>query len=87
MKTVPKILLAAGLTATLIVSGCGSNDDDEGSSAGPATSVPDSAGASPTAFISYLSTLDTSDESSESLTLSDSFAVPDDEASEPQPLT
>ena len=86
MKTIPKILLAAGLTTTLIVSGCGSSDDG-GFAAGPATSVPDNAGASPAAFMSYLSTLDSSDESSEPLTLSDNFAVPDDEASEPQPLT
>ena len=86
MKTTSKILLATGLITTLLVSGCGSNDDGVGG-AGSASFVPDSASASPAAFISYLTTLDSSDESSEPLTLSDSFAVPDEEASGPQPLT
>ena len=88
MRTISKILLTTGLITTLIVSGCGRNDD-----AGPvattpptSTSVPDSAGVSAAAFIAYLMTLNPNDETSEPLTLSDSFAVPDDEANEPQPL-
>jgi len=85
MKTRSKIWLTAALAATLIVSGCGSNDDG-GNGAGSASSVPDSASASPAAFIAYLMTLSPNDESSEPLTLSDSAAVPNDEASEPQPL-
>ena len=86
MKTTSKILLATGLITTLLVSGCGSNDDG-GDGAGSASFVPDSASASPAAFIAYLMTLNPDDETSEPLTLSDSFAVPADEASEPQPLT
>lgn len=85
MKTTPKILLAAGLATTLIVSGCAGNDDRQPIT-GSASSVPDSAGASPAAFMAFLLTLKPDDETSEPLTLNDSFAVPDDEVDDPQPL-
>ena len=81
MKTNSKIWLTAALATTLIVIGCGSSDD-----AGSAASDPDSASASPAAFIAFLLTLSPNDESSEPLTLNGSVTVPDDEASEPQPL-
>lgn len=85
MKTTSRLLLAAGLMTTLMVSGCWDSDDG-GPVASAPTSVPDSAGVSTAAFIAYLMTLDPNDETSEPLTLNNSFAVPDDEASEPQPL-
>ncbi len=85
MNTTPKILLAAGLATTLIVSGCAGNDDPQPVT-GSASSVPDSAGASPAAFTAYLLTLSPNDETSEPLTLSNGFAVPDDEVNDPQPL-
>lgn len=88
MKTTTRIFLTVGLTTTLLVGGCGSNDDEDTVATTPAssTSVPDSAGVSATAFITYLMTLKSNDETSEPLTLGNSFAVPDEEASEPQPL-
>ena len=86
MNTTSKTLLAAGLATTLILSGCWGGSDD-----GPvgSTSVPDSAGVSPAAFMAFVTTLVNSseDETSEPLTVSDSFIVPDDETSDPEPLT
>ncbi len=89
MKTTTRIFLTAGLMTTLMVSGCGSNNDEDAVATAPpasSTSVPDGAGVSATAFITYLMTLKSNDETSEPLTLGNSFAVPDEEASEPQPL-
>ena len=88
MKTISKILLTTELITTLIFSGCGSNDDSGPVAATPppSTSVPESAGVSAAAFVAYLMTLNPNDETSEPLTLSDSFAVPADEANEPQSL-
>lgn len=51
------------------------------------TEVPDSAGLSTAAFVSFILGLSASDESSEPLTLKDSFAVPAEESAEPTPLT
>ena len=88
MNKISKIWLVAGLATTLILSGCsGENNDDEPGSVS-STSVPDSADDSPAAFMAYVMTLVNSsdDETSEPLTVSDSFQVPDDEASGPQPL-
>ena len=55
--------------------------------AGNGTEVPDSAGASVSAFISYLLALKADDETSEPATIKDSFEVPADESSEPQILS
>lgn len=86
MNTTSKTLLAVGLATTLVLSGCSGGSDD-----GPvsSTSVPDSAGVSPAAFMAFVKSLVNSggDETSEPLTISDSFAVPDEETSEPEPLT
>ena len=88
MKTKTRIFLAIGLMTTLLVGGCGSSDDDDPVATAPpgSTSVPDSAGMSASAFITFLMTLNPNDETSEPLTLSDGFAVPDDDVGEPQPL-
>lgn len=88
MKTTTKIFSTMGLMATLLVGGCGGDDDDDQAATTPApsTSVPSSAGVSAGAFITYLMTLNPNDETSEPLTLGDNFAVPDENAAEPQPL-
>ena len=49
--------------------------------------VPDSAGISVSAFISYLLSLSSGDETSEPAIIKDLFAVPLDETSEPQQLS
>lgn len=83
MKARSKIGRAAGLAAALAIGGCG------GDSSPPRVTleVPDSAGASSAAFISYIQTLDPADESSEPLIIKDSFALPPDDDAEPIPLT
>lgn len=87
MKIKAPIWLAVGLMTTLLVSGCGSSDDDKVATAPPTpATVPDSAGASASSFINYLMTLSPNDETSEPLSLGNGFAVPAEEASEPQPL-
>ena len=76
----------SSLVAALALAGCWDGDDDDPVSAPtpPAsTEVPDSAGASTAAFFSYLLSLSSSDESSQPLTLKDSFAVPAEETAEP----
>lgn len=86
MKTQRTLLTAAALAAALTLSGCwGDNEDDLPPVA--TTEVPDSAGTSTAAFVSYLLTLGASDESSEPLTLKETFAVPANENDEPTPLT
>ena len=76
MKNYTKYLSALGLAAILGLGGCWGGGDD-----GPAntTAVPDSAGASAAAFVGFLQGLSATDESSEPLTITDSFAVPPDE--------
>ena len=88
MKTTTRIFLITGLMATLLVSGCGGSDDEDTVATAPpgATSVPDSAGTSANAFITFLMTLNPNDETSEPLTLGSDFAVPNDDAGVPQPL-
>ena len=78
----------AALATTLALAGCWNDDDDEPVVAvpTPSTDVPDSAAASTASFFSYLLGLNSSDESSQPLTLKDSFAVPADESAEPSVL-
>ncbi len=86
MKTTRKFWLAVGVAAALAVGGCGGGDDPV-VAAPVATDVPDSAGASAGAFLSFVLALGGSDESGEPLVLKDSFAVPADDTGEPQPLS
>ena len=100
MKTPQKLFLAAGLAAALALSACGGNDDP-GPVVAPVppppvvvvpppvvvATVPDSAGISVSAFISYLLSLSSGDETSEPAIIKDLFAVPLDETSEPQQLS
>lgn len=81
-----KLWAMTALVTTLALAGCwGDDDDDPVPTPTPpgSTEVPDSAAASTMAFFAYLLSLGGSDESSEPLTLKDSFAVPADEAAEP----
>ena len=87
MKITRTIIVAAGTALVLTLSGCWDDDDDQVVPPAAITEVPDSAGVSAAAFISYLLSLGASDESTEPLTLRDVFAVPADDSSEPTPLT
>ena len=90
MKTQRKLMAAAGLASVLALAGCwGDKADDVAAVVPPvvvSTEVPDSAGVSVAAFFSYILSLSVTDDSSEPLTLKDTFAVPADETSEPTPL-
>lgn len=87
MKIHRKLLTATGLAVVVALAGCWDDDDDDSVSLPASTEVPDSAGISTTAFVSYLLGLSASDDSSEPLTINDSFAVPADDTTEPTPLT
>lgn len=94
-----KVLFAAAFALTVGLSGCSSDDDDPVAAAPTPTTpappppapppaaaaVPDSAGASVSAFISYLMSL-ASTETGEPLVIGTAFTVPPDEGSEPQVL-
>ena len=89
MKTSSKLWLMAALAAALVtVAGCSDSNDDNvaaGGNQGAAT-VPDGAGNTVASFMAYLMGLDANDEKSEPLLIKDSFAVPADEGSDPQPI-
>ncbi len=87
MNTHQKLLAATGLIAALGLAGCWGDDNDDPMPPTAITEVPDSAGVSTADFVSFILGLSASDESSEPLTLKDSFAVPADETAEPTPLT
>ena len=85
MRNNRKILAAIALASALVLAGCW-DDDDEPAVALPSTEVPASAAVSTASFFSYLMSLAANDETSEPLTINDSFAVPNDEANEPTAL-
>jgi len=86
MKTTKMLLAASGAALLLTLSGCWDDDDDTLAETPPSTAVPDSAGVSAAAFVSYILTLGAGDETSEPLTLNDAFAVPAEDSAEPTPL-
>jgi hypothetical protein len=89
MKNHGKFLALTGLIAALSLAGCwgdSNNNNNEPVPPTASTAVPDSAGVSSTSFVSYILGLSASDEASESLTLKDTLAVPEDESAEPTPL-
>ena len=87
-----RLLLAAGASAlVLTLAGCWDDDNDDTVAVTPpgttpSKEVPDSAGVSAAAFVSYILTLGASDESSEPLTIKDAFAVPPEDSADPTPL-
>ena len=89
MKTIrhfrAAVALGVALAAAASLAGCFSDDEDEPPAV--STSVPDAAGASGAAFVAFLLTLGSADESSEPLSIGDTFAVPADETSEPAALS
>lgn len=91
MKNINKTWLAAAasIAAAAVLSACGGSSDTDPPVIVPpvvATEVPDSAGASAASFITFLLSLSMTDESSEPLTIKDTFSVPVDEANEPTVL-
>jgi hypothetical protein len=86
MKQLKKMFMAAGLVAALGLAGCWGDDGDDPLAPVPSAEVPSSAGVSTASFVSFLLSLSASDESSEPLTIGESFAVPADEGAEPTPL-
>jgi len=78
--------VAIGLVAVLAMTGCGSNDHDPVVVTPVITEVPDSAGVSGASLVSFILGLAVGDESSEPLTIKDTFAVPPEESDEPAPL-
>ena len=87
MKNRRKLLAAASLMAALGLAGC-SNSSNDTTPVPPVviTEVPDSAGVSTAALVSFILGLNAGDEASEPLTIKDSFAVPADDSTEPTPL-
>lgn len=86
MNTTRKIGLAAALATALLIGACGGDDDDEPVPVGNTLEVPENAGRSSAAFVGYVQGLASSDETTEPLTIRDSFAVPPDDDAEPLPL-
>ena len=88
MKNHRNLLAAASLMAALGLAGC-SNSSNDTTPVPPVviTEVPDSAGVSTAALVSFILGLSGSEESSEPLTIKDTFAVPADDGAEPTPLT
>jgi hypothetical protein len=85
MKKHSRLWAVTGVAAALALAGCWSDSNDPEPMAA-STEVPDSAGVSTAAFVSYLLSLNANDESSEPLTIKSSFAVPADDAAEPTVL-
>ena len=91
MKRMNKLLLAAGLASAFCLSGCGGDDNDTPVVVNPppssgAGSVPDSAGASVSAFLDFIQSLASSD-TAEPLTIGDTFVTPTDDTGDPRPLS
>ena len=91
MKMTSMIVAAGASAVVLSLTGCW--DDDNGDTVvvappgvTPSTEVPDSAGVSAAAFVSFILGLAAGDESSEPLTIKDGFAVPPEDTAEPIPL-
>ena len=89
MNKLHSLCTAAALATALALAGCWDDDNEEpvlAPNPPVTTEVPDSAGISTASFFAYLLSLSGSDESSQPLTLKDSFAVPPDETNTPTAL-
>lgn len=95
MKHVSKFVSAATLLTMLTLAGCSGGSD--GNDSGPgnpgggnqnqsSTEVPDSASVSTAAFIAFMKSLATDDETSEPLTFREGWASPASETDDAEPL-
>jgi hypothetical protein len=96
MKLKRKLLLPSLILASvLVLVACGGDGGDDGANAGgggtggtgTAAFVPDSASVSVTAFLDFVSSLSTTDDTSEPFLIKDNFVAPTDDTGEPRPLT
>jgi len=87
MKITKMLFAASSAAVVLTLAGCWDDDDDPVAVTPPITAVPDSAGVSTAAFIGFIMSLGANDETSEPLTIGNTFSVPPDESAEPTPLT
>ena len=76
---------AAVVAASMTMSACSGGGG--GGAVVDDTVVPSSAGTSAAAFMSFIQGLNPSDETSEPLTISDGFAVPDDDVNDASVLS
>lgn len=86
-------IFVAAVASALVLSLTGCWDDNSADTVAvappgvtPSTEVPDSAGVGAAAFVSYILSLAVGDESSEPLTIKDTFAVPPEDSAEAIPL-
>lgn len=96
MKNSTKYVSAIALVAMLALAGCsggGDSGDANGGTSNPGGSqiqadneVPESAGASSSAFIAFLKSMMTDDETSEPMKMREGWAVPDDDIGDPAPM-
>lgn len=82
-----KLLFATSLAAALTVVGCGGGNDGDDEPAAVTTTVPGSASASTASLLSFIMGLSDSDETTEPLSISDTFTVPPNESGEPTPMS
>lgn len=86
---------ALALVAMLALAGCSGGSDDTGTSnpgsgsgqAQVSNEVPESAGASSSAFIAFLKTMMSNDETSEPMKMREGWAVPADDTGEPASMS
>ena len=84
MTTKSRIGWAAALTSALLaLAGCGGGSATTPAPTGGTAAVPDSAMATPMAFIDYIKSLSKTDDASEPAKLQDGFTAPADNTSEP----
>ena len=86
MKHLSKLVSAGALLAMLAAAGCSGGNDGGGNQNQAAAEVPDSASVSTTAFIAFLKSLTTDDETGEPLKFRDGWAAPSSETGDPEPL-
>ena len=86
MGTTRKLYATIGLGISLSLGACGggSRHDDL---RGDGVTVPSDASRNSSNFVTYVGSLSATDETSQPLLLPDSFMVPDDDTSDPIPLT